>query len=94
MCETESWGQGKHVCSIAHLPPGMCEHARGNWLQWLEGISGFLADEGSDQFVALWVETHERVLRTFSDEVDSREPMCYRAQTSVSVFVCRCAGVR
>lgn len=54
MYETESWGQGKDVCPIAHLPPGVCEHARGSWLHWLEGISGVLVDEGSDQFAALW----------------------------------------
>ena len=34
------------------------------------------------------LETHEQALRTFSDEVDSREPTCSRAQSSdlFSVF--------
>lgn len=36
------------------------------------------------------VETHDRALRTFSDEADSREPTCSRAQSSLGVFVCRC----
>ena len=40
------------------------------------------------------LETHEQALRTFSDEVDSREPTCSRAQSSLAVFVCRHVGVR
>ena len=46
--------------------------------------------EGSQQFIALRAEeTLERALRTFSDELDSREPMWTRAQSSVGV----CLGV-